>query len=114
MSWGWVMAIIAVVLVAMLVGFAVWLWRLLTDIYAEVSVLGRRAGQVADLLATIDLTPLEHADAPAGIRQGVGAESRVRRDVEADVEPSAHPRDGGIGWAATVGLADTDARKRKS
>lgn len=86
MSWGWVMAIIAVVLVAMLVGFAVWLWRLLTDIYAEVIVLGRRAGQVADLLASIDLTPLEHADASAGIRQGVGVEPGVHDDLEADLD----------------------------
>lgn len=84
MSWGWVMAIIATCMVAMLVGFAIWLWRLLTDIYAEVVVLGRRADEVAQLLGTLDLAPLEHPDPRRDIHQGAGAESRVDADGAAD------------------------------
>ncbi len=86
MSWGWVMAIIAACMVAMLVGFAIWLWRLLTDIYAEVVVLGRRADEVARLLGTLDLAPLEHPDPRRDIRQRAGVEPRVDAGGAADDE----------------------------
>lgn len=86
MSWGWVMAIIAVVMVAMLVGFAFWLWRLLTDIWAEVTVLARRAGQVAELLDTLDLTPLDQA---AEIRPRTGDLEWDDDDVRSGSAPSA-------------------------
>lgn len=100
MSWGWVMAIIAVVLVAMFVGFAMWLWRLLTDIWSEVTVLGRRADQVAELLGTLDLTPLDRA-AEIGRRPGdleVDA-TGIRRSsgAESPDESSVHSPDRGIG-----------------
>lgn len=79
MSWWWVYVIIAAAFVAMLIGYAVWLWHKASDVYAEVQVLGRRAGQLADVLARLDLRPLErpagrpedalvgrrHSDAPA-------------------------------------------------
>ena len=115
MSWGWVMAIIAVVLVAMLVGFAMWLWRLLTNIWSEVTVLGRRAEQLAEILGTLDLTPLDGAaqiehrpgdlDEDGDLDEGELEDDefapvsgiRPRSGAESSDESSAHSPDRGIG-----------------
>lgn len=66
MSWWWVYVIIAAVFVAMLVAYAVWLWHKATDVYAELKVLGRRGEQLADVLARLDLRPLERGQTAAG------------------------------------------------
>lgn len=64
MSWGWVMAIIAVAMLLMLVSYAIWLWHKASDVSAEVAALGRRAGQVAEVVGSLNLSPLDQASQP--------------------------------------------------
>lgn len=90
MSWAWVIAIIAAVMAATMAGFALYLWRLLTNVYAEVVVLGRRAGQLAELLGELDLTPVEQGAQPRPRPGDLGGEtvgagmSRPERDDGSD------------------------------
>lgn len=63
MIWVWVLLGIGVAGLVMVVCYAVWLWHKVSDVMAEVAVVTDRLGQVGDLLAQLDLTPL---DAPFG------------------------------------------------
>ncbi|WP_375432997.1 hypothetical protein [uncultured Friedmanniella sp.] len=53
MLWVWIFLAIALVGLAMLVGYAVWLAHLTADVLSEVGVLADRAGQLGDLLGQI-------------------------------------------------------------
>lgn len=58
MLWVWVFVGIGVAGLAMTVGYAVWLWHKASDLFSELEQLGVRAGELADLLASIDLAPV--------------------------------------------------------
>lgn len=58
MMWVWVFVGIGVAGLVMTAGYAVWLWHKATDLYSELEMLGERAGELADLLAAIDLAPV--------------------------------------------------------
>lgn len=53
MLWVWIFLAIALVGLAMLIGYAVWLAHLTADVLSEVAVLADRAGQLGDLLGQI-------------------------------------------------------------
>lgn len=53
MVWVWVFLGIAVAGLGMLVGYAGWLAHLTADLLSEVAVLGRRAGELLDLLGRV-------------------------------------------------------------
>ncbi|WP_152364849.1 hypothetical protein [Microlunatus speluncae] len=55
MPWPWIFIGIAVGGLVMLVCFAVWLAHKASDVFAELRVLGERAGQGAELLSRIQV-----------------------------------------------------------
>lgn len=64
--WVWVFVGIGVAGLAMTVGYGVWLWHKASDLFSELEMLGVRAGELADLLAAIDLAPVDAAGAAGG------------------------------------------------
>lgn len=55
----WVLLFLAIALggLIMVISYAVWLWHKATDLFSEMEMLGRRAEELAELLAQI--TPAE-------------------------------------------------------
>lgn len=58
MMWVWVFVVIGVAGLLMTLGYAVWLWHKASDLFSELEMLGVRAGELADLLAAIELAPV--------------------------------------------------------
>lgn len=73
----WVFLGVALVGLAMLVAYAVWLAHLTADVLSEVGVLADRAGQLGDLLGQIQApAPVDpSAPPPSGRRSAGPAES---------------------------------------
>ncbi len=55
MTWVWVFVGIAVVGLIMVVAYVIWLAHKASDVMSELTVLGDRAGQIAELLTQIEL-----------------------------------------------------------
>lgn len=53
MNWVLLFGLIAVGGLAMVIGYAVWLAHLASDVFSELEMLGRRAEELAELLARI-------------------------------------------------------------
>ena len=80
MLWVLVFGGIALAGLAMLVGYAVWLAHKAADVMSEVAVLGERTGQLADLLAQIEL-PDPSRPTPADL----GSETHSKRIVHSEI-----------------------------
>lgn len=65
----WVLLFLAIALggLIMVISYAVWLWHKASDLFSELEMLGRRAEELADLLARIQ--PVEP---PTGRRVSLG------------------------------------------
>lgn len=56
MVWVLIFFLIALGGLIMVVSYAVWLWHKATDLFSEIEMLGKRAEELADLLAQIGPT----------------------------------------------------------
>ncbi len=79
MTWAWVIVVIAAVMVVMMVCFAVWLWHKAGDVLGELVVLGRRLGEMAELMDRLDLSPLEAGLDPGTALPGRTSQTEVQR-----------------------------------
>ncbi|MBO1029907.1 hypothetical protein IPV09_00980 [Tessaracoccus sp. SD287] len=65
MIWVWVFLAIAVAGLVVMVSYGVWLFHKAGDIYAEVTMLGRRAEELHALLGQLELNPQPRRDGAA-------------------------------------------------
>lgn len=74
MTWVWVFVGIAVVGLIVIVSYVIWLAHKAADVIGELTVLGDRAAQLAELLGQIELPDQAHAEPHFDGRPTVGAE----------------------------------------
>lgn len=54
--WVWVFGVVALVGLITAVSYAVWLAHKVSDLFSEFRMLGRRASEAAELLASVELS----------------------------------------------------------
>ena len=79
MVWVIVLIVIAVLGLAMVIGYAVWLAHKTSDVFGELSVLGDRLGQFGEIISCLEIPePDFDADDPADQDKIVSATNDVR------------------------------------
>lgn len=80
MVWVFVFGGIALAGVVMVICYGVWLAHKAADVLSEVAVLGERTGQLADLLAQIEM-PDPSRPTPADVGSEDSSERRVQTEI---------------------------------
>lgn len=55
MFWVWIFGGVALLGLVVVVSYAIWLWHKASDLFSEFQMLGRRADEAAELVASLKL-----------------------------------------------------------
>ncbi|WP_026927731.1 hypothetical protein [Granulicoccus phenolivorans] len=61
MIWVWVVVGIALFAAVLTIGYAVWLWQKLGDLWSEIEMLMQRANEMGELAAQLDIPDFDHS-----------------------------------------------------
>lgn len=61
MMWVWIVVGIALFAAVLTIGYAIWLWQKLGDLWSEIEMLMQRANEMGELAAQLDIPDFDHS-----------------------------------------------------